>query len=100
MHSVFSKSDKSGPTRRLFFNQVRDKFEGWRAGKACQVASRGHMNDDEFFARFKNLYEIYINRFHKRIESAKQPEVDDYWKGWNAALDWAHRIVSGDKSAD
>ncbi len=23
-----------------------------------------------------------------------------YWEGWNAGLDWAHRIVDGDKSAD
>jgi len=27
-------------TRRFFFNQVRDKFEGWRAGKARLEASR------------------------------------------------------------
>ncbi len=66
------------------------------------MASRGRriMDDDEFFERFKNLYNIHISRFHKRLDAAKQPERDDYWVGWNAALDWAHRIVDGDKSAD
>jgi hypothetical protein len=66
------------------------------------MASRGRrtMNDDEFIERFKKLHDIHLNRFHKRLDAAKQPERDEYWKGWNAALDWAHRIVSGDKSAD
>jgi hypothetical protein len=40
MPSIFSKTDKSGKTRRWFFNQVRDKVEGWWAGKARQRASR------------------------------------------------------------
>ena len=58
------------------------------------------MNDNEFFTRFKNLFDIHISRFHKRLDAAKQPEKNEYWEGWNAALDWAHRIVDGDKSAD
>jgi hypothetical protein len=108
MHSVFSKSDKSGPTRRLFFNQVRDKFEGWRAGKARLRASREKNKTwDEFYPRFNELHGHYIARFHKKIDYAKMDPnsracLPDkrYWEGWNAGLDWAHRIVDGDKSAD
>jgi len=44
------------------------------------------MTDDEFVERF--------NELHKYISDKR------YWEGWNAGLDWAHRIVRGDKSAD
>jgi len=71
------------------------------------MASRGRrtMNDDEFIERFHKLHDIHLNRFHKRLDAAKVaaknfPTEEQYWLGWNAALDWAHRIVSGDKSAD
>jgi len=54
------------------------------------------MTDDEF-----------VERFNKKIDYAKMnPDspacLPDkrYWEGWNAGLDWAHRIVRGDKSAD
>lgn len=75
MPSVFSKSDKSGKTRRLFFNQIRDKFEGWRAGKARHRASREkNMTMDEwnkFYPRFNELHSYILNRMHKKIDYAK-----------------------------
>ena len=65
------------------------------------------MTDDEFIERFNKLFNIHKERFHKRIDYAKVPtslpafkQDERYWSGWNAALDWAHRIVNGDKSAD
>ena len=98
-------------TRRFFFNQVRDKVEGWRAGKARLRASREKNIVDEewekFYPRFNELHGFYIKRFHKKIDYAKMDPNSKaclpdkrYWEGWNAALDWAHRIVDGDKSAD
>jgi hypothetical protein len=112
MPSVIAKTDKSGKTRRLFFNQIRDKFEGWRAGKACPMASREKnmpVKDwvECFYPRFKELHGHILNRFHKKIDYAKMDvnmpacqKDKRYWEGWNAGLDWAHRIVDGDKSAD
>jgi len=111
MPSVISKTDKSGKTRRLFFNQIRDKFEGWRAGKARHRASREkNMTMDEwnkFYPRFNELHSYILNRMHKKIDYAKMDPNSKaclpdkrYWEGWNAGLDWAHRIVDGDKSAD
>jgi len=99
-------------TRRLFFNQVCDKVEGWWAGKARQRASREknmliQKEWDKFYPRFNELHNHYINRFHKKIDYAKMDPNSPaclpdkrYWEGWNAGLDWAHRIVDGDKSAD
>ena len=65
------------------------------------------MTDDEFIERFNELHKYILERFHKKIDYAKM-NVDSpaclpdkrYWEGWNAGLDWAHRIVRGDKSAD
>jgi len=42
-----SNSDKSCRTRRDIFNRVYDRVEGWRAGKACLMASRGRTEDYE-----------------------------------------------------
>ena len=58
------------------------------------------MDDAYFFARFRALQDIHIAKFKRKIMVAKQPESDDYWKGWNAGLAWAERILDGDKSAD
>lgn len=106
--SYTDQGNKSGKTRRLFFNQICDKVEGWRAGKARHRASREKNKSwEEFNIRFNELHGFYINRFHKKIDYAKvDPNSKaclpdkQYWEGWNAALDWAHRIVDGDKSAD
>ena len=46
-------------------------------------------------------------RIHKKIDDAHvgmemksiQHELE-YWRGFNKGLEWAHRIVDGDKSAD
>jgi hypothetical protein len=112
MTSVISNTDKSGKTRRLFFNQIRDKFEGWRAGKArlrraVKDIDKVNKEWDEFYPRFNALHGHILNRFHKKIDYAKMDPnsracLPDkrYWEGWTAGLNWAHRIVDGDKSAD
>lgn len=40
-----------------------------------------------------------ILKFIQKIEDAKIPERDEWCKGLNAGLDWAIRILTGDKSA-
>lgn len=40
-----------------------------------------------------------IQKFIQKIEDAKIPEKDEWCKGLNAGLDWAIRILTGDKSA-
>lgn len=65
------------------------------------------MTDDEFIQRFNELHNYIIERFHKKLDYAMK-DVDSpaclpdkrYWEGFNAGLNWAHRIVRGDKSAD
>jgi len=65
------------------------------------------VTDDEFIERFSKLHKEILDRFHRKIDYAKM-DVDSpacstdkrYWEGWNAGLNWAHRIVRGDKSAD
>jgi hypothetical protein len=108
MTSVISNTDKSGKTRRLFFDRVRDRVEGWRAGKARSRRAVKDIEDwEKFYIRFKELHGYILNRFHKKIDYAKMDPNSKaclpdkrYWEGWNAGLDWAHRIVDGDKSAD
>lgn len=53
------------------------------------------------------LLKAWRERMHKKIDYAKvSPSLpafkrdERYWEGWNAGLNWAHRIVDGDKSAD
>jgi hypothetical protein len=65
------------------------------------------MNDEEFMERFNELHNHILERFHKKIDFAKVDTQspaglrdERYWQGWNDALDWSHRIVRGDKSAD
>ena len=62
---------------------------------------------NKFYARFNELHGIAIKRMHKKIDYAKVDPNSKaclpdklYWEGFNAGLDWAHRIVDGDKSAD
>lgn len=62
---------------------------------------------DEFYPRFTELHNLILNRFHKKIDYAMMDvnspaclKDKQYWEGWNAGLNWAHRIVDGDKSAD
>jgi hypothetical protein len=114
MHSVISFVHKVGKTRRFVFNQACDRVEGWWAGKARLRASRekNMLNEinkewDIFYKRFTELHGYIINRMHKKIDYAKMDPNSkaclpdkQYWEGWNAGLDWAHRIVDGDKSAD
>ncbi len=65
------------------------------------------MSDEEFIKRFNELHNHILKRFHSKIDYAMMnpnspaclPDKQ-YWEGWNAGLNWAHRIVDGDKSAD
>lgn len=65
------------------------------------------MTDDEFIKRFNELHNYILERFHKKLDYAKR-DVNSpaclpdkrYHEGFNAGLEWAHRIVRGDKSAD
>lgn len=41
-----------------------------------------------------------IIKFIKKIENAKIPAKDEWSEGLNTGLDWAIRILNGDKSAD
>jgi hypothetical protein len=101
-------SDKAGKTRRV----ICDRVEGWWAGKArskraVKDIDKVNKEWDEFYPRFSALHGYILDRFHKKIDYAKMDPnsracLPDkrYWEGWNAGLDWAHRIVNGDKSAD
>ena len=101
-------SDKAGKTRRV----ICDRVEGWWAGKArskraVKDIDKVNKEWDEFYPRFSALHGHILDRFHKKIDYAKMDPnsracLPDkrYWEGWNAGLDWAHRIVDGDKSAD
>jgi hypothetical protein len=40
-----------------------------------------------------------IDKFVQKILDAKIPEKDEWCQGLNAGLDWATRILLGDKSA-
>jgi hypothetical protein len=40
-----------------------------------------------------------IDKFVRKIEDAKIPVKDEWSEGLNAGLDWAIRIITGDKSA-
>lgn len=55
---------------------------------------------EDFFKRFQALHNQHLSKFKRKINNARQPELDEYWRGWNAGLDWAERIIDGDKSAD
>jgi len=42
---------------------------------------------------------IEINKFIEKIEEAKINSVDEWGDGLNAGMEWAIRILRGDKSA-
>ncbi len=106
--SVPAESGQTDQRHAGIFYRVYDRVEGWWAGKARLRASREkNKQDEEFIKRFNELHNHILNRFHKKIDYAMMnPEspacLKDkrYWEGWNAGLNWAHRIVDGDKSAD
>jgi len=54
---------------------------------------------DDFHERFSLLHKAHIEKFVQKIEYAKIPEKDEWSKGLNAGLEWAIRIITGDKSA-
>ena len=57
------------------------------------------MTDDEFYERFLLLHKAHIQKFVAKIEYSKRTEKDEWSKGLNTGLDWAIRIITGDKSA-
>ena len=54
---------------------------------------------DDFHERFLLLHKAHIEKFVAKIEYSKISEKDDWSKGLNTGLDWAIRIITGDKSA-
>jgi hypothetical protein len=57
------------------------------------------MTEDEFFERFNLLHNAFVQKFVQKIEYSKITEKDEWSKGLNTGLDWAIRIITGDKSA-
>jgi len=57
------------------------------------------MSDDNFYERFRLLQNAMIEKFVQKIDYAKITEKDEWSKGLNTGLDWAIRIITGDKSA-
>jgi hypothetical protein len=57
------------------------------------------MSDDDFYERFRLLHNAMIEKFVQKIDYAKITEKDEWSKGLNTGLDWAIRIITGDKSA-
>lgn len=54
---------------------------------------------DDFQERFALLHNAMIQKFVSKIEYSKIPVKDEWSEGLNAGLDWAIRIITGDKSA-
>jgi hypothetical protein len=57
------------------------------------------MSDDDFAERFSLLHNAVIQKFVQKIEYSKITEKDEWSKGLNTGLDWAIRVITGDKSA-
>jgi hypothetical protein len=57
------------------------------------------MSDDDFAERFSLLHNAMIQKFVQKIEYSKITEKDEWSKGLNTGLDWAIRVITGDKSA-
>lgn len=77
--------------------------------KGAETARYYYLMQDwnKFYARFSELHGYIIKRMHGKLDYAKvaieSPAClpdKQYWEGFNAGLDWAHRILDGDKSAD
>jgi hypothetical protein len=54
---------------------------------------------EDFYERFALLHKAYIEKYIQKIEYSKINEKDEWSKGLNTGLDWAIRIITGDKSA-
>lgn len=57
------------------------------------------MSEDEFYERFNLLHKAFVDKYVAKIEYSKITEKDEWSKGLNTGLDWAIRIITGDKSA-
>ena len=57
------------------------------------------MTEDDLFERFNLVHKAIIEKFIQKIEYSKIPEKDEWSKGLNTGLDWAIRVITGDKSA-
>ena len=93
---------------KLFFTKT---VIGLRGGGRERLAQRQAVKSleewNKFYPRFNELHHHILNRMHKKVDYAKMDVNLEavkrdlrYWEGWNAGLDWAHRILNGDKSAD
>jgi hypothetical protein len=70
----------------------------------CRIGPKGMTTDDvDVEIRVKELVlselKIEINRFIEKIEAAKINPTDEWGDGLNAGMEWAIRILRGDKSA-
>ena len=70
----------------------------------CKIGLRSMTTDDmdvEFRVKELVLAElkVEINKFIEKIEAAKINPTDEWGDGLNAGMEWAIRILRGDKSA-
>lgn len=54
---------------------------------------------DDFYEKHRLLMQAQIQKFVSKIEYSKITEKDEWSKGLNTGLDWAIRVITGDKSA-
>lgn len=50
-------------------------------------------------AEYPNTQQLLTELHIRKIENAMIPETDEWSKGLNMGLEWAIRILKGDKSA-
>jgi hypothetical protein len=50
-------------------------------------------------AEYPNTQQLLMELYMKKIQNAMIPETDEWSKGLNTGLEWAVRILKGDKSA-
>jgi hypothetical protein len=70
----------------------------------CGIGHRGMINEDlDVEIRVKELLhaelKIEINKHIEKIEAAKIKATDEWGDGLNMGMEWAIRILRGDKSA-